>query len=170
MNKDNILYKSFLIMFFCFVIDSIIGYFMPLNFSKEKVTIIPSVALMMYLLLIKNIKGAERYYFGAICGTYYSIVYANSLAIYILIYVFIAFFRTYIIKFEKFSFFEALVLSLLTIFTQECVVYWLMKITNITLLNMNSFLLKHVFPTLGVNILLFIGVYIVYKKMRIEVS
>lgn len=168
--KGNILYKYYLLMFICFVLDSIISYFTPLNFNKEGITLVPCIALMMYLLIIKNIQGAEKYFFGAVCGLFYSIVYANSLAIYILIYVFLAFLRTYIIKFEEFSFFEALLLSILTIFSQEFVVYWLMKITNMTVLNVSHFLMMHALPTLLLNVILFVVVFIIYKNLKIEVS
>lgn len=169
-NKGNILYKYYLLMFICFIFDSIVSHFTPINFSKNDITLVPCAALMMYLLIIKNIQGAERYFFGAICGLFYSIVYANSLAIYILIYVVVAFIRSYIIKFEEFSFFEALLLSVLTIFSQEFVVYWLMKITNMTMLRMSTFIMMHAVPTLVLNVFLFIVVFIVYKNLKIEVS
>lgn len=157
-------------MLICFTLDSFISYFMPFNFSKQGITIVPSVALMMYLLLVKSIEGVNRYFFGAICGLYYSIVYSNSLAIYILIYVIIAFVRTYIVKIEEFSFLEAIVLSILTIFAQESVVYWLMKITNTTNMMISQFLLMRVLPTLICNVILFAGVFFAYKKIRIEVA
>ena len=64
---------------------------------------------MMFSLLVKTIDGAERYFFAAICGVYYSIVYSNSLAIYILIYCLIAFVRSYIVKLESFSLIESMV-------------------------------------------------------------
>ena len=162
--------KCFLVMLICFTLDSFISYFMPFNFSKQGITIVPSVALMMYLLLVKSIEGVNRYFFGAICGLYYSIVYSNSLAIYILIYVIIAFVRTYIVKIEEFSFLEAIVLSILTIFAQESVVYWLMKITNTTNMMISQFLLMRVLPTLICNVILFAGVFFAYKKIRIEVA
>ena len=168
--KDNYLIKCFLVMLICFTLDSFISYFMPFNFSKQGITIVPSVALMMYLLLVKSIDGVNRYFFGAICGLYYSIVYSNSLAIYILIYVIIAFVRTYIVKIEEFSFLEAIVLSILTIFAQESVVYWLMKITNTTNMMISQFLLMRVLPTLICNVILFAGVFFAYKKIRIEVA
>ena len=168
--KDNYLIKCFLVMLICFTLDSFISYFMPFNFSKQGITIVPSVALMMYLLLVKSIEGVNRYFFGAICGLYYSIVYSNSLAIYILIYVIIAFVRTYIVKIEEFSFLEAIVLSVLTIFAQESVVYWLMKITNTTNMMISQFLLMRVLPTLICNVILFAGVFFAYKKIRIEVA
>ena len=169
-SKDNYLVRCFITMLICFTLDSIISYFMPLNFSKEGITIVPSIALMMYLLLVKTIEGADRYFFGAICGLYYSIVYSNSLAIYILIYVIIAFVRSYIVKIEEFSFLEAIMLSILTIFAQEAVVYWLMKITNTTKMIFSQFLVMRIVPTLICNIILFIVVFFVYKKIRIEVS
>ncbi len=168
--KNTYLYRYFLVMFICFTIDSVMSYFLPMNYSKENIVIIPSIALMMYLLMIRDIDATYRYFFGGICGLYYSIVYSNSLAIYILIYMIIAFIRSYIIKLEDLSFLEAILFAVLTIFVQEIVIYWLMRITNVTSMVLVQFLLLRVLPTLIVNMILFVGVYLVYNKIKIEVK
>lgn len=168
--RDSYLFQCFVCVFLCFVIDSTISYFLPYNFTKTGISIIPCVGLMMFTLLVRTIEGAERYFFAAICGVYYSIIYASSLAIYILIYCLIAFVRSYIIKLDSFSLPESIVFCLMTIFAQESVIYWLMWITNMTRYPVLSFLTMHILPTLIVNAILSIGVYIVYKKVKIEVE
>ena len=88
--QDSYLVKCFLVVFLCFVVDSTIHYFLPYNFTKTSITITPCLGLMMFALLVRTIEaGAERYFFATLCSVYYSIVYANSLAIYILISTFI---------------------------------------------------------------------------------
>ncbi|MFR1170554.1 MAG: hypothetical protein ACLSD0_09205, partial [Coprobacillus cateniformis] len=106
----------------------------------------------------------------AICSVYYSIVYSNSLAIYILIYCLIAFVRSYLFKLESLSLIESMIFCILTIFAQECVVYWLMWITNMTRYPIVSFLTMRMLPTLIVNLVLSVGVYWVYNKVKIEVE
>lgn len=168
--KESYLLKCLLAVFICFIIDSTIGYFLPYNYTKTGITIVPCVGLMMFSLLVRTVDGAERYFFAAICGVYYSIVYSNSLAIYILIYCLVAFIRSYVIKLNSFSLPESIVFLTSTIFAQEIVLYWLMWITNMTRYPIQSFGLMRLLPTLIVNAILSIGVYFVYKKIRIEVE
>ncbi|WP_050635736.1 hypothetical protein [Candidatus Stoquefichus sp. SB1] len=168
--RDSYLLKCFLIVFLCFIIDSTLSFFLPYNYTKTGLTIVPCIGLMMFTLLVKTIDGAERYFFAALCSLYYSIVYSNSLAIYILIYCLIAFIRSYIVKLESLSLPEAMVFCVLTIFAQEIVLYWLMWITNITRYPVTSFLLMRILPTLLVNGVLSIGVYWIYNKVKIEVE
>lgn len=167
---DSYLLKCFIAVFICFVVDSTISYFLPYNYTKVGITIVPCIGLMMFTMLVKTIEGAERYFFAAICGVYYSIVYSNSLAIYILIYVIIAFVRSYIIKLDSLSLLESSLFCIMTIFAQEVVLYWLMWITNMTRYHMLSFLTMRVFPTLLFNLILSVIVYWVYNHIKIEVE
>lgn len=168
--KENYLYKCFIVILICFVIDSTISFFLPYNYTKSSVIVIPCIGLMMFALLVKTIEGAERYFFAAVCGVYYSVVYSNSLAIYILIYCLIAFVRSYIIKVESFAMIESSVFCISTIFVEEIVVYWLMWITNMTNYSLNSFILMRLLPTLIFNFVLSFLVYWVYKYIKIEVK
>lgn len=168
--KESYLLKCLLIVFICFIIDSTIGYFLPYNYTKTGITIVPCIGLMMFSLLVRSIDGAERYFFAAVCGVYYSIVYSNSLAIYILIYCLVAFIRSYVIKINSLSLPESMVFVTLTIFAQEIVLYWLMWITNMTRYPIVSFGLMRLLPTLLVNAVLSIGVYFIYNKVKIEVE
>ena len=126
---------------------------------------------MMFALLVRTIEaGAERYFFATLCSVYYSIVYANSLAIYILIYCLIAFVRSYLFKLDTLNIFESMIFCVLTIFAQECIVYWLMWITNMTRYPMVSFVVMQLIPTLLFNGILSIGIYWIYNKVKIEVE
>ena len=163
LTNDRHLIKSFIIILLCFVIDSTISYFLPYNFTKTSITLTPYFSLMMFCMLVKTIEGAERYFFASICGVYYSVVYTNSLAIYILIFALIAFVRSYIYKFDKLSFFEMMIFCVLTIFSQEFVLYWLMKVTGITFMKVISVLLMRILPTIGLNIVLYVFVYVAFN-------
>ena len=46
MNKQ--LYRYYLVMALSFVVDSIISYYLPYNFDKLGITIVPCVSLMMF--------------------------------------------------------------------------------------------------------------------------
>lgn len=168
--KDSYLIKCFIVIALCFVIDSCISYFLPYNYTKTGITIVPCIGLMMFALLVKTIQGVERYFFAAICGVYFSVVYANSLAIYILIYTLIAFVRSYIFQLEPLSLVESIIFCIMTIFAKESMLYWLMWITNITRYPIVSFLVYRVIPTLILNLILSIPVYWVYNMVKIEVE
>ena len=168
--QDSYLVKCFLVVFLCFVVDSTIHYFLPYNFTKTGITITPYLGLMMFALLVRTIDGAERYFFATICGLYYSVVSANSLAIYILIYCLIAFVRSYLFKLDTLNIVESTIFCVLTIFAQECIVYWLMWITNMTRYPMVSFVVMQLLPTLLLNAVLSVIIYWIYNKVKIEVK
>ncbi len=168
--RDSYLLKCFIIVFLCFIIDSTIAFFLPYNFTKTGITIVPCLGLMIFAMLVKTIDGAERYFFATVCGLYYSIVYSNTLAIYILIYCLIAFVRSYLFKLESLNLFESMIYCVLTVFAQEVVLYWLMWITNMTRYSISSFMLMRILPTLMANLILSIPIYWIYKKVKIEVE
>lgn len=168
--KENYLYKCFITLFICFIIDSTISFFLPYNYTKSSITIIPCIGLMMFALLVKTVEGPERYFFAAVSGVYYSVVYSNSLAIYILIYCLIAFVRSYIIKIESFSMIESSVFCISTILVEEIIVYWLMWITNMTNYSLTNFTLMRLLPTVLFNFVLSFLVYWVYNHIKIEVK
>lgn len=168
--KEKYLYKCFAIVLFCFIVDSVISFFMPYNHLKTSISIVPYCGLMMFSLLVRTIDVPERYFFSAICGIYYSVVYSHSLVIYILIYTLIAFIRSYIVKMENFSFVESLLFSLSTIILCELVVYWLMWITNNTQYLILNFGLYRLLPTLCFNLILSVFVYWIFINIKIEVK
>jgi len=168
--SESYLLRCFFVVFLCFVVDSTIAFFLPYNYTKTGLTFVPCLGLMTFAMLVRTIEGPERYLYATICGTYYSIIYSNSLAIYILIYCLIAFIRSYIIKLESFTFAESMLFCISTVFAQEIMVYWLMWITNMTRYPMSSFFLMRILPTVLMNFVLFIGGYIIYNKVKIEVE
>lgn len=66
------------------------------------------------------------------------------------------------------TYFEAIVIVVLTIFVQESVLYSLMWITNTTQLVITTFLIKRLLPTLLFNIVIFNGVYFIHDKLKFE--
>ncbi|MCD7949351.1 MAG: hypothetical protein LUG12_03685 [Erysipelotrichaceae bacterium] len=165
--RDSIFFKFFIIVLICFVIDSTISFFMPYNYTKTGIFIVPCIGLMMFALLVNTIKGEESYLFAALCGLYYSVVYSNSLAIYILVYLIITFSRTFF-KLEKLTIIEAVLYCGSTVLLQEIMLYWIMWITNITRYPVMSFLIMRLLPTVCFNMILSIVVYWVYNKVKVE--
>ena len=71
-------------------------------------------------------------------------------------------------KKDVMTYFEAIVIVVLTIFVQESVLYSLMWITNTTQLVITTFLIKRLLPTLLFNIVIFNGVYFIHDKLNLE--
>ena len=71
MNKK--LYRYYLVMALSFIIDSVISYYLPFNFDKSGITIIPYISLMMFTLLNNTIGNEHRYIFATVSGLYYAI-------------------------------------------------------------------------------------------------
>lgn len=166
MNKRVIPY--FITMFICFVIDSAIVYFLPYDFTKTGLMVVPCAGLMMFTLLNNSIDKESRYIFAVIVGLYFAVIYANSLAIYVLLYCIYAFFGRMYMKSSTFTYIEALIAIVLTIFVQESVLYWLMWITNITELSILQFVLLRLLPTIGFNVIFSIPLFFIYKKLGFE--
>ena len=152
----------------CFAIDSVITYFLPFDFTKSKITIIPCIGLMMFLFLNNTIDDESRYIFATSISLYYAVVYADSLAIYVLLYCVFAFGGKMYTKLSSFTYLESLIAFILTIFVQEIVIYWLMWITNNTEMSIISFSLLRLLPTIGFNVVLSVPLFFIHKKLGFE--
>ena len=152
----NKLVRYLIIMFISFVIDSILRFYLPSSILKLNLTIVPYVGVMMFDLLTNTIDEDHRYIFAGICGIYFSVIYGNSI------------FEKRYMKKAVMTYFEAIVIVVLTIFVQESVLYSLMWITNTTQLVITTFLIKRLLPTLLFNIVIFNGVYFIHDKLKFE--
>ena len=161
----NKLVRYLIIMFISFVIDSILRFYLPSSILKLNLTIVPYVGVMMFDLLTNTIDEDHRYIFAGICGIYFSVI---SIFVYVLLFFMYSFFEKRYMKKAVMTYFEAIVIVVLTIFVQESVLYSLMWITNTTQLVITTFLIKRLLPTLLFNIVIFNGVYFIHDKLKFE--
>ena len=157
----NKLVRYLIIMFISFVIDSILRFYLPSSILKLNLTIVPYVGVMMFDLLTNTIDEDHR-------GIYFSVIYGNSIFVYVLLFFMYSFFEKRYMKKAVMTYFEAIVIVVLTIFVQESVLYSLMWITNTTQLVITTFLIKRLLPTLLFNIVIFNGVYFIHDKLKFE--
>ena len=158
MVMKNKLVRYLIIMFIFFVIDSILRFYLPSSILK----------LNLFDLLTNTIDEDHRYIFAVICGIYFSVIYGNSIFVYVLLFFMYSFFEKRYMKKAVMTYFEAIVIVVLTIFVQESVLYSLMWITNTTQLVITTFLIKRLLPTLLFNIVIFNGVYFIHDKLKFE--
>ena len=169
--KNNQIIKNFLIMFVCYLIDSVINFFIPTNINRSGLTFVPCIGLLMFSLLTVSIHDkSERFFFGAACGLYYSVCYSNSLMVYILIYCAITFVRTYIYRNDNITCFESVVYAGLIITFKEFVIYGLMLISRSTYIGIIQFTTMRFIPTLVMNLIFASIVYLVYKQFDIHIE
>lgn len=164
----NKLIRSLVVMFVCFMIDSLLRYYLPHDLLKTGLTIVSYVGVMMFTFLNNDIDEERRYFFALVCGVYYSIIYGNSVFIYMLLFLIYAFIGKQYMKRATFTYFEALAMVILTIFMQETVLYLLMWITGTTKLLIITFIVWRLLPTLLFNAVIFNIVYIVHDKIKLE--
>ncbi len=164
----NKLVRYLIIMFISFVIDSILRFYLPSSILKLNLTIVPYVGVMMFDLLTNTIDEDHRYIFAGISGIHFSVIYGNSIFVYVLLFFMYSFFEKRYMKKAVMTYFEAIVIVVLTIFVQESVLYSLMWITNTTQLVITTFLIKRLLPTLLFNIVIFNGVYFIHDKLNLE--
>ena len=88
----NKLVRYLIIMFIFFVIDSILRFYLPSSILKLNLTIVPYVGVMMFDLLTNTIDEDHRYIFAGICGIYFSVIYGNSIFVYVLLFFMYSFF------------------------------------------------------------------------------
>lgn len=163
------LYKNFIIMFVFYLVDSLISFFLPYNLSKTGVSFIPSTGLMMFILLVMTLRDTtERFFFAAICGLYYCIFYSNSLLIYVLIYIFIAFLRTYVYRNDHITFPEYAIMVFIVLAAKELIVYYLMVIANVTSLGFGHFIMLRLLPTALINTALSGIVYYIFTLFHFK--
>lgn len=166
MNKK--LYRYYLVMALSFIGDSVVNYYLPFNFDKTGITIVPCIGLMMFTLLNNTIGDEHRYIFATVTGLYFAVVYANSLLIYVLLYCLYAFLGKRYTKLATYTLLEMFIAVIVTIIVQEIVLYWLVWITNITQLSIVMFLTNRLLPTVGANLFLVMPVYYIHKKLGFE--
>lgn len=164
----NRLTHSLVVMVVCFVIDSLLRYYLPHDVLKTGLTIVSYIGVMMFTFLNNDIDEERRYFFALICGVYYSVIYGNSVFIYTLLFLGYAWMGKQYMKKATFTYLEALAMVILTIFIQESVLYLLMWITGITKLYVVTFIVWRLLPTLLFNAIIFNIVYIVHDKIKLE--
>lgn len=162
----NKLVFGFIVMAICFVVDSTITYFIPFDFSKQSITVIPYVGTLMFCLLILRIDYDYRPFFSVIVGLYYSIVYADSLTIYVVFYLVLSYLIVKYLKTMHCSYFEYLLAGISTIFLFEVMLYLVMWMANITNVSMIHFFLYRLIPTMLFGVLITCPVYLVYNSKR----
>lgn len=151
------------LLWIAFMLDSVLTYFLPFNFTKSGIMLISCMGLMMFTLINNQLKDEEYLIYAVLAGGYYSILYADSLFVYILIYVVAAYFGRKYMKYSSYSFIESYIFIFSTIIFQELVIYLMMILSQVTRLSLLKYLTLRLFPTLLLNSILFVFVYYGYR-------
>lgn len=151
------------ILWFAFVIDSVATFFIPFDYSKSSVMVISYIGFMVFILVAKDLKEQESLLYAVLLGAYYSVLYTDSVYIYILIYAAVAYLANRLLKFKS-TIIECTTFAVASILIKEIVIYLLMIVTSVTSLNVGAFILLRLLPTIGYNAVLFVFVYYIYNK------
>ncbi len=151
------------LLWLAFMLDSVLTFFIPFDFTKSSPIFISCMGLMMFTLINNELKDEEYLTYAVLAGGYYSILYADSLFVYILIYCVVAYFGRKYMKYSSYSFIESYIFIFSTIIFQEVVIYIMMIISRVTQLDVIKYLTLRLFPTLILNSFLFVCVFYGYK-------
>lgn len=163
--KNNLVF-GFTVMAICFLIDSTITFFVPFDFTRQGIVIVPYVGTLMFCLLVMKIDYELRSFFSVIVGLYYSIVYADSLTIYVVFYLLLSYISVKYLKSIHCSYLEFVLAGISTIFVFEVVLYLIMWLANITNMTIYSYLIGRLLPTLVLGLVSTVPVYLIYNTKR----
>lgn len=153
------------LLWLAFVVDSVVTYMIPFDFTKSSLMMVPCIGLMMFTLINNQLKNDEYLTYAVICGAYYAILYADSLFVYVLIYSVISYFGRVYMKYSSYSLIESYIFVFSAIIFQELVIYLMMTLTQVTKLGIVKYLTLRLLPTLILNSFLFILVYYGHRKL-----
>lgn len=156
---NNKMVLGFIVMALSFLLDSTITYFVPYDFSREGITIIPYIGTLMFCLFVLRVDLEDRPFFSVVVGLYYSIVYTDSLTIYVVFYLVLSFVCAKYLKSIHCSYLDYLFVGISTIFSFEVMLYLIMKLANITNISIVNFGMYRLLPTLFVGLVSTLFVY-----------
>lgn len=160
----NNIIKNVLCLVICFMFDSILSYFLPFDFAKSGIMMIPCIGLMMFSILCMYSKDSRKLAFATMVAAYYAILYADSLAFYVLVYGLITYYAQFYHYHVSESYLGDMLFVVSTVFLQESMVYLLMKGIGLTALNVTSYVIYRMIPTLCLNLLLSLPVVYIYRR------
>lgn len=152
------------LLWITFVLDSVLTYFVSFDFTKSSSMPVFCMGLMMFTLVNNQLKKEEYLAYAIIVGSYYSIIYANSLFVYVLIYSIVAYFGRIYMKYSSYTLIESYFFVFSTILFQEFVIYLMMILTGVTQIGLIKYLSLRLLPTLLFNSILFIAVYFGHRQ------
>lgn len=169
MNKSRTQRYTILLLL-AFVVDSVLQYYLPYNFSKNTIVFIPSITYVMFTLLNNTIDPEFRYMFASAMGLIYSMVYGQNSGIYILIFCLIAFIGQMYMKKGSYSIMEAFVMVGVSLLIKEGIVYLYRLFMHDSNQFILSFIQYRLLPTVLGNLVLFFVVYYIYDYFKIELT
>lgn len=157
-----------IVMVLVFMLDSVLAYFLPYDFTKSLPIVIPYISLITFTLLNNAIDDANRYWFALICGLYYTIIYADSNYVCLILFFVYAFIGKHYMKRSTFTFYEGFFIAISTICFHEIILYLLVWMNNTTNMTFIDYSLLRLLPTIIFNAFAFIPVFFIHNKVKYE--
>ncbi|MEG0314113.1 MAG: rod shape-determining protein MreD [Erysipelotrichaceae bacterium] len=143
-----------------FIFDGIINNILINDFMMTDLMFIPWIGFSAMLIVIRKMDTFNTYAFVISFGMFYDFFYAETFALYTIVFVICAFIlKKWAIHLTK-TLFESVMLIISTIFVNEFIVYFFMIITSMTKLGIQAWLIKRMFLTLIINA--FLCVLVIY--------
>ena len=116
----------------CSLFDEILSVLFPNTFLVNDLLFIPNLAFCMMILTIRKFSLTDKCLFAFGCGMFYDFCFAKTFLLYAIIYTLLACILHLWSKHLTETLIESLILSIVTIFVKDLLVYFVMSFQGIS--------------------------------------
>lgn len=149
----------------CSLFDEILSVLFPNTFLVNDLLFIPNLAFCMMILTIRKFSLTDKCLFAFGCGMFYDFCFANTFLLYAIIYTLLACILHLWSKHLTETLIESLILSIVTIFVKDLLIYFYMSFQRMTEMSLTLWAERYELLTLLANaILAMVIVYLIRIK------
>lgn len=149
----------------CSLFDEILSVLFPNTFLVNDLLFIPNLAFCMMILTIRKFSLTDKCLFTFGCGMFYDFCFANTFLLYAIIYTLLACILHLWSKHLTETLIESLILSIVTIFVKDLLIYFYMSFQRMTEMSLTLWAERYELLTLLANaILAMVIVYLIKIK------
>ena len=148
----------------CTLFDEILSILFPNTFLVNDLLFIPNLAFCMMILTIRKFSLVDKCLFAFGCGMFYDFCFANTFLQYAIIYTCIACLLHVWSKHVTDTLIESLILSIVTIFVKDLLVYFVMSFQKETQMPLLLWAERYELLTLLGNAILVMGLVFLQRS------
>lgn len=159
------MFLNYLFVFAGFILDGVLNVLFPAQFNDSHMFFVPCMGICSMILVCRKMKATDAIILSVLFGMGYDFFYANTIFVYTVVFVLLFGVTRLWGKQINESMIESVSLCISTIFIKELMIYLFMKLSNQTIIGINSWLVNRLFLTLLINgILVSLLVFFTYVK------
>lgn len=144
---------NILFVLLCFIADMVLSTIFPIDFALTSMIFVPAMGFVAVVLNTRTMNLTDALIFSFIAGAFYDLFCYDYFLLYAIIFSLIAFLTNIWSIHMTNTLIELVLLTLVTIFVKEVLVYSYMNISNLTNMTVMIWLQKRLFLTIVGNII-----------------